>query len=179
MQMSRARPALLLLVCVFTLAPISAQAQSYFAPLATPPASVGTCRPFAARPSRTGDVQTVERRLVIMSTPPGESRDVMVATGRGRAVYSDMTFAQATMTRSTNGRVFAVVDSLGRVRGYLSQGEITLPPSVAHLRHDSTAIRYLQHLRDSMRSSGTRTPLSGADQARVRSMIAWMQKRCP
>lgn len=158
------------------LAPRLAGAQSYFTPLVTPPTSVGACKPVDAHRG-PGDVAVTGHRLVLMSAPPGSSREITVFTRPGRTVYSDMAHSMTTVTSSTGGDVTAIIDSLGRVSGYHTRSTRTLPASASQLPKDVN--EELRHIRDSTRTSTSRMPLTAAEQARVRSMVAWMGRRCP
>lgn len=159
-------------------APDVVQAQAYFAPLSTPPASVGTCRPVdTQRMARRDTTHVVAHRLVIMSAPPGRSREILVVARPGRLAYSDMTHTMTSVTSSTGGDVVAVIDSLGRVHGYHIRSTSVLPASAARLPTNVNA--ELQNIRDSTRTTTSHVPLTAAEQARVRAMTTWMQKRCP
>lgn len=174
MPTAHLRSLALLVAAPLVFVPAAVHAQSYFTPLVTPPSSVGTCMPVrkAAR-----DSTMTEHRLVIMSTPPGSSRYILLATGRsGAFAYSDMTHSTLSLTTARGGDVVAFRDSIGHMRGWRHRSATVLPESA--VRPDTAS---LHHLREQIaaHSRATRTPLSAAEQTRVREMAEWMLRRCP
>lgn len=161
-------------------APGILSAQSYFAPLVTPPASAGTC--MSVRPVRPirGDTGVESgRHLVMKSMPPGDTRDIIVYSQRGRPVfYNDMTSVLLRPGASVGGNVLARIDSVGTVRGLRWRDSIAYPDSVITMHPDTASLRRL--LASRPRETGvTRAPLTAAEEVRVRAMAAWLLRRCP
>lgn len=177
MPASRPWSVVVLLATLCALAPAAVSAQTYFTPLVTPPASAGTCMPPQQVPVRGDTTHVVQHRLVMKSTPPGDSREILIVTGRGRSVvYSDMTHVTLTPTSARSATVVAVTDTLGRMRGWWMRGTMSLPDSLVRRHPDSATLQRLRSLERQTDSS--RTLLSSADEARVREMTAWALKRC-
>lgn len=162
-----------------SLVALPAQAQSYFTPLVTPPASAGRCVPTQQVPVRGDTTHVVQHHLVMKSVAPRKSaRDIIVVTGRGRSVvYSDMSNVMVTPASSRASDVVAVTDTLGHMQGWWMRSTTTFPDSLVRKRPDSATLQHLGAL--ARHSSSPRTPLTAADEARVRAMTAWALKRCP
>lgn len=176
MPVSRAYLIAALLSAALALAPVAAGAQAYFTPLVTPPAAVGTCMPPREVPVRGDTTHVVQHRLVMQSDTPGQSRELLIITGRGRSVvYSDMTHNSVAPTSGTGADVVAITDTLGRMHGWWLRSKTTLPDSLIRKRPDSATLRHLGSL---MHTTSSRTPLTAVDEARVRQMTTWMLKRC-
>lgn len=173
-----ARVAMVAMVAaIVVLAPRGVRAQSYLAPLVTPPSSVGSCQPtHAVMESRPDTARFIGHRLVIRGARPGERRQITVfINARHAMLYDDVTLMMARQFTGVTRDVLASVDTLGQVRGRRVVGESSFPND-AVAPHDTAALR---RLKPQGMTGSSQAPLNAVEQTRVRQMAAWLLERCP
>jgi len=165
-----------LLGAVLIANPVEAQQDGRFEVLSIPPADAGSCLPPLLRSSPGTGVQQ-GNRLVIKSLEPGSSREITTASdGTGETVvYSDRTLITRERLRTRGAFITAAFTSTGFVFGFRTDHELTVPDSILQLR-DVAAI---QRVIDAASGTIDRRDLDSTDQARVRSMVEFIRKRCP
>ena len=145
------------------------QGDTPFDVLSVPARNVGTCVPLPG-------VDSTRRtsRLVIKSTPPGNTREVTVTTDQSghASTYTDQVLVMRSPLAGVGRSVIAVLPQGGAVTGFLQETG-TSYPSIP------TDVAALRALRDSAQSNVSRRSLTEAELRKLPEVIVFLRRRCP
>ena len=157
----------------------AAQAPAYFAALAVPPSTVGTCMPVRTPAAAVRSDSSLRGRRLVMTarTPAGHRELTVYVDARGRVRHlSDMVSRGTGRGASTGESVVASVTNTGEVQGMLLRTNIVMEPPRRGAPLDSTALRVM---RERVKTEQSRSALSERERAQVRVVAAWLVGRCP